>query len=80
MTDDAKSERIKNLLLGLAEFGVDNAVVIFELPTRDGIRPHFIRTGSPLACLGLTEWAATYQHEEAYEGLEITIYDEEDED
>jgi hypothetical protein len=28
----------------------------------------------------LTGWAATYQHKEAYEGLEITIYDEDDED
>jgi hypothetical protein len=37
-----------------------------------------------MACLSLANWCASYQHEEVFEGLEVTTWysdeDEEDED
>ncbi len=81
MNREALNERLQKLLAGLSECGIDNAAIVFEGPTSEGMKPHVLRVGSPIACLALTEWAASFQHEEVYEGLEVSVwYDDEDED
>lgn len=81
MKREALNERLQHLLAGLSDCGIDNAALVFECETNDGLKPHVLRIGSPIACLALTEWGASFQHEEVYEGLEVTVwYDDEDED
>jgi len=80
MSTEANKERIHKLLQGIGDCDVKDAVIVFEMPTSDGIKPHILQIGSPMACMALTEWAASFQHEQVYEGLEVSVwYDDEDE-
>jgi len=74
MSIEANKERLQKLLDGMQDCGITNAVLMFEMRTGEGISPHIVKIGSPMACLAMTEWAAIYQHEEVYEGLEVTVY------
>jgi len=81
MSIEAQQERLQKLLRGLEDCGVSNAVIMFEMKAGGEVKPHIARIGSPMACMALTEWAASYQHEEVYEGLEVSVwYDEDDDD
>ena len=80
MKRDALNERLQKLTECLADCGIDNAALVFEGPTSEGMKPHVLRVGSPIACLALTEWAASYQHDEVYEGLEVSVWYDDDED
>jgi hypothetical protein len=80
MNTEAKKERLKILMRGLQECGVTDAVLMFEMPTDGEKLPHIVKLGSPMACMALAEWAASYQHEQVYEGLEVTTWYDEDED
>jgi hypothetical protein len=81
MNTQEKMDKIRELMETLSEVGIYNAVLAFEMPTAEGLTPHLIKHGSPMACLALTEWSASFQHDEAYEGLEVSIwYDDEDEE
>jgi hypothetical protein len=65
--------------------GIYNAVhiqccVAFEMPTAEGLTPHLIKHGSPMACMSLDRMVATYQRDEVFEGLEVSVWYDDDED
>ena len=81
MNTQKKLDRIQRLLDGLADEGIDNAVIALELETAEGLTPHLLRQGSPMACFALTGWAYNFQDEEVNEGLDVSIwYDDDEED
>ena len=80
MSVPATKERVARLLDGLAECGIVNAVVMFEYDSGDGECPHIAKIGSPMACMALSEWASSFQHEEVYEGLEVSVWYDDDEE
>ncbi len=80
MSIEATKERIRRAMKLLQDCGIKDAVLVFEGEAGGDIVPHIVKVGSPLACLAMSEWAATYQREEAYEGLEVAIWYDEDDD
>ena len=80
MSTKKDKEAIHRILGCLQDCGVSVAVLVFEMKAGDSIKPHILKLGSPMGCMALTEWAASYQHEEAYEGLEVTTWHDDDED
>ncbi len=79
MSRGATNERLRKVVEALQDCGIDNACLVFEGDTSEGMKPHVLRVGSPIACLALTEWAASFQHEEVYEGLEVSVWYDDDE-
>jgi len=76
---DATDERIRMLAMGLTECNIRDAVIIFEMKTDNGIVPHVLKIGSPMACLALTGWAYKWQCHEADRGFDLNFGEDDDE-
>lgn len=80
MNTQDKLDKIQELMQSLSEVGIYNAALAFEMPTAEGLTPHIIKHGSPMACMSLSEWSATYQREQVFEGLEVSVWYDDDDD